>query len=170
MHGVKYALALCLVLAACGDDGGSSTTDASVIPDTSSPDAAGMATALVVTVNSTRTFDLAYYGVNTDGTLYAEVYGGASPGCPSEGSPTPDYTLILGTLPATSTSTSPANLFDFVGDLHDNAPAPLTASTVSLTGLVYTPDVALTFDANLVFPGGTAAGRVHATHCDSLDD
>ena len=140
--------------------------DAAVVADA----AVSTTTALTATVNATRVLDVAYYGVNSSGSLYIEAYRGAAPGCPDMNSPTPDYTLILGNVMVNgSSATSPASLFDFVGDLHDSAPAPLTASTVTLTAVTYVPDSFVALDANLTFTGGTLTGHLYGTHCASLD-
>lgn len=160
-----------VLFAACGDDGGGSTVDARIADTMGMIDAINMTTALTATINSTRELDRAYYGVNSDGTLRVEAYKGGDPGCPTMNSATPDYTLILGRVPAMSSASamSPSSLFDFTGDLHDLSPAPLTATTVSLTDVVYTPGSFVTFDANVTFPGGTLTGHLYATHCTSLD-
>lgn len=171
------ALAFLALLAACGDDGGSSApADA-----TSDTPPAGLATtctgacrttALTATFGATtRALDVAYFGINTAGSLYVEAYGGAAAGCPTMSSPTPDYTLILGDVPlptSTAEITSPANLLDFQGDLLPS-PAPVRASAVSLTPVAKN-ETELALDVDLTFPSGTIAGHLFATHCDSLDD
>lgn len=183
------SLAVLLLLAACGDDGSPAPVDAPVDGppvDMAPGDMAGNSlsttctgacatTDLTATFGSTtRQLDVAYFGVTTQGstqTLYVEAYGGAATGCPSMDSPTPDYTLIFGTVPmptSTATITSPANLIDFQGDLLAG-PAPLKATTVTLTPVAKNA-TELALEVQLVFPSGTLAGHLFATHCDSLDE
>ena len=130
-----------------------------------------MSTALTATIKSTRVLDVAYYGVNANGTLYVEAYKGATPGCPDMNTPAPSYTLILGSFPAmtAASATSTANLFDYIGDLHDSFPQPLAATSVILTNVVYVANSHVALDASLTFPGGTLTGYLYATHCTSLD-
>lgn len=166
---VRY-VPLLLLAVACGDDG-SSTTRMDAAVDGRNPDAPiSTTTALTATIKSTQVLDVAYYGVNANGTLYVEAYKGATPGCPDMNTPAPDYTLILGSFPTTSsTAMSTANLFDYVGDLHDNFPQPLTATSVMLSAITYVPNMFVALDADLTFPGGTLTGHLYATHCTSLD-
>lgn len=167
-------------LVACADHGASPPTDAAPA-DLGS---AGLSTtctgscattALTATFGATvRRLDVAYFGVTTTGatpSLYVEAYGGAAAGCPTMSSPTPDYTLILGTVPvpeSTQTITSPANLIDFQGDLLPS-PAPVAATTVALVPVAKNA-MELALDVNLTFAAGSLAGHLFATHCDSLDD
>lgn len=158
-------------LAACGDDGGSPVR----------PDAAqvmidapmvNMTTALTAMLNANRTLDNAGYGVNADdGTLHVEIHKGGFTGCPQMTSPTPDYTLILGRVPAmtAATATSPATFLDFVGDMTDNSPAPSNATVRTLTNVTYSAGAFLTFDVSLMFGEGTITGHLYAQHCTSLD-
>ena len=169
---VKFAPAL--LLAACGgDDGPSMMRVDAATADTAMPDAAiGTTTTLTAMINSTRTLTNAGYGINANGTLYIEAHGGGAAGCPDMNSPTPDYTLILGSIPAMSAATATSTtgvLFDFVGDLHDSAPAPLAPTAITLTDLTYVPDGFVALDANLTYPGGTLTGHLYATHCTSYD-
>lgn len=169
-----------LILVACGDDGSQQPLDGSAGSDAMTGLAttctgACATTSLTATFGqTTRRLDVAYFGMTTSNgmqALYVEAYGGAAAGCPSMNSPTPDYTLILGSVPmptSTAAITSPANLIDFQGDLLPS-PAPLKATTVTLTPVAKNA-AELALDVDLTFPSGTLAGHLFATHCDSLDD
>lgn len=129
-------------------------------------------TGLLAQLATDRTFDLAYYGVNTTGTLHVEVYKGMQPTCPTMSSPTPDYTLILGAVPvptSTAVSTSPGNILDYKGDLL-GGPLGKAATSVMLTPVAYQAGMFIALDAMLAFDNGSAMGHVYATHCPSLDD
>lgn len=163
---------LVLVLAVgCGDD-------AAVPPVDATPaDALDPSTALAATFGATtRVLDRAYYGITaSSGALHVEAYLGGDPGCPTQSSRTPDYTLIFGAIPeptSTTPTTSPANLIDFRGDLLAD-PAPARATHVSLVPTAWSmprdPAGTVAFDAELGFEGGAITGHFHATHCASLD-
>lgn len=181
------------VLAACGDEP-SAPLDAPVA-DAPPPDAGLPASctgacrtlALAATFGATtRAFEHAVYGVTAGPTpsLHVEAFRGGAAGCPTERSPTPDYTLVLGAVPVpTSTApvTSSANLLDFVGDLL-NGPLGAAATTVAITPVA--ADVCATcvgqpapshaagfvaLDLQLTFAAGTVTGHLFATHCDELD-
>ncbi len=182
------------VLAACGDDGGSGTpVDAAASLDAAVDAPAGgpctgacRTTSLTATFGAdVRTLDRAYYGITktaTDATLHVEAYKDGGAGCPTNTSPTPAYTMILGKVPITSGGTSPGNLLDFTGDLLDG---PLGAAATTVTLQTKTLDVCPTcvgmpapadadgfaaVDVSLTFAAGTIVGHVFATHCDSLDE
>ncbi len=168
---------LLLVLAACGG-----SNDPSVVGDAAAPDVATAdfatctgacaVTAVAVNIAAQRTLEVAYYGVNSDGSLHVEAYAGASPGCPEMTSPTPDYALILGAVPVpadATASTSAANLLDYKGDLL-GGPIGKAAATVALTPVSFAAALHLAFDLNLGFAPGTATGHLFATHCASLDE
>jgi len=178
---ISRRVVLLLALGACGDDA-TTSPDAAVAIDAAIDAAPGglpttctgacATTSLTAMISSTRTFDLAYYGVNATGTLHVEVYKGMQPGCPTMSSPTPDYTLILGAVPAptsTAMTTSPGNVLDYQGDLL-GGPLGKAASSVMLTPVAYQAGTFLALDATLAFDPGTATGHVYATHCASLDD
>ncbi len=183
-----------ILLASCGDDGGSSGPADAVIAVDGAPDAAsaGTCTGACRSTNLTATFgtdtrklDRAYYGISrttTGSTLHVEAYKGGGAGCPAMTSPTPDYTLILGKVPITAATTSPGNLLDFKGDLLDG-PLGAAATTVTLTafaadvcpacvGMPAPADVDgfAAFDTSLTFAAGTITGHLFAAHCDSLDE
>lgn len=177
---IRLRVVLLLALGACGDDA-TSSPDAAVAIDAAIDGAAGLATtcsgacaatSLTAMIAATRTFDLAYYGVNMAGTLHVEVYKGMQPGCPTMSSPTPDYTLILGAVPApvsTAVVSSPGNVLDYKGDLL-GGPLGKAASSVMLTPVAYKAGMFVALDATLAFNPGAATGHVYATHCASLDE
>ena len=121
-----------------------------------------------------ETFDVAYFGLEGDGTVHLEVYGDAAPGCPASDSPTPARTLVIGSF-AAPTDTTPTSLsvslLDFEGTLTEepilrssSATATPRAARVEATSMGF-----VRFDLEASFEGGTLDGAVYATHCDSLD-
>ncbi len=188
------ALALLVFLSACDDDGGSSVpVDAPDRPLDAAPDApaasctgACKTTALTAKFGAdTRVLDRAYYGITksaTSSTLHVEAYKGAPAGCPTASSPSPNYTLILGTVGIAQPGTERANVLDFVGDLLDGPlGAPTTAVMLTTVAIDVCPtcvgmpapadaDGFVALDASLTFAAGTITGHLYATHCDSLDE
>lgn len=131
-----------------------------------------MTTALVATMAATRTLDRAFYGVNADdGTLHVEIQKGGSTGCPEMTSPTPEYTAIIGRVPAmtAATGTSGGNFLDYQGDMLPSMMLGQAASSVALTNIVYTVGASVGLDVTMTFPAGTVTGHLYAIHCDSLD-
>jgi hypothetical protein len=164
---------LAIVLAACG-------SPAPASPDAPAFSEAGLeagpapctgacqVTALTATFAATRVLDRAHFGVTaSNGTLHVEAHRGGGTGCPSDGSPTPDYTLVLGRVTATAPGSSPGNILDFVGDLL-GGPLGAAATTVAITPVASDPDF-VALDIELTFEAGTIAGHLYATHCTSLD-
>ena len=155
-----------VLLVGCDSTEVAGTTADAAVYDTLPPcEGACKTTALTATFMATRTLDVAYFGTNTDFTLYVEAYGGAAAGCPTMSSPTPEYTLILGKIDAQGTS--PASFIDFKGDMLPSV-QPVSATAVTLTPVAANTDFAA-FDVMLTFPSGTISGHFYATHCDSLD-
>lgn len=176
------------LLVACGDDGGAPPVDARATDDSPTDGGGGgfttctggcRTTTLTATFGAdTRTLERAVYGITTAGatqTLHVEAYRGGDPGCPTQSSATPDYTMILGQVPIPTSSdptTSPGNLLDFAGDLLDG---PLGAAA---TGVIVSPVAAdpsaippfVALDVQLTFAAGTITGHLFATHCASLDE
>jgi hypothetical protein len=157
-------------------------------PENNPPDAAvdapiviDMTTSLTARFGSVeRTLDRAYFGVTrsaSGATLHVEAYRGGGTGCPTQSSPTTDYTLVLATVPMPSGMmpvTSPGNLLDFKGDLLGGE---LGAMATAVTITPKATDVCaacngtfLSADVSLTFAGGTIIGHLYATHCDSLDE
>lgn len=120
-------------------------------------------------------FDVAYFGLNTDGTLHVEVYGGAAEGCPEMDSPSPDRTLILGVLPEPTDRndvTLTASLLDFEGTLTDAPFLSTPTARVRPASALLTP-LAMAFirvDFDASFEGGEVDGAIYATYCSSLDE
>ncbi|MGN6109814.1 MAG: hypothetical protein ACTHU0_32200 [Kofleriaceae bacterium] len=208
MLGQRFAGLFLIAAAACGDSSTGSPDAARDAPavdavevDAPPVDAPGDApgfpatcegacrmTRLTAKFGSTmRQLDRAYYGVTGSGanaTLHVEAYRGGAAGCPTESSPTPDYTMILGTVPVpTSTDelSSPGNLLDFSGDLLGGS-IGASATAVKLTPVAANvctdcpgmpapsdPDGMVALDVRLTFANGTITGHLYATHCDSLD-
>jgi hypothetical protein len=131
-----------------------------------------MSTTLTATMMATRTLDRAFYGVNADdGTLHVEINKGGDTGCPQMNSPTPEYTVIIGRVPAASaqTGTSPGTFLDYQGDMLPGGVLGAPATAVSLTAISYAVGASVALDVNLTFAAGTVVGHVFATHCASLD-
>jgi hypothetical protein len=169
-------LAFAILLAACGGGTTATQSDAPAAqPDAGlSQSCAGscQTTALTATFQSTRTLDVAYFGITaSDNTLHIEAYKGAAAGCPTMNSPTPRYTLVLGRVPrptSAATSTSPGNILDYQGDLL-GGPLGAAATSVTLTPVAASGDMFVAFDVTLTFASGTVSGHLYATHCASLD-
>ncbi len=168
--------ALSVALLACSDPA-STPPDAAV--DAAPP--IDMSTSLIAKFGSVqRTLDRAYFGVTrsaSGATLHLEAYRGGGSGCPTQSSPTTDYTLVLGTVPMPSGMmpvTSPGNLLDFEGDLlNGQLGAAATAVTITPIATDVCATCAGTFlsaDTSITFAGGTIIGHLYATHCDSLDE
>jgi hypothetical protein len=87
-------------------------------------------------------------------------------------SPTPRYTLILGSVPVPSgagTLTSPGSFLDYDGDmLGGSLGAP--ATQVMLDSAGYGAGSFIALDVMLTFAAGTVSGHLYATHCVSLDE
>jgi hypothetical protein len=168
-----------LTLAACGSstasvDASGDGTTADVVSGDPLASCTGQCknTALTAAFKSTRTLDSAYFGVTSqDGSLHIEAYRRAGSGCPTMSSPTADYTLVISSMAApTSTAplTSPVNILDFKGDLLNNA-LGLAATMETLTPVAYSAGNFVAVDVNAVFSQGTVSGHLYATHCASLD-
>ena len=113
--------------------------------------------------------------------LHVEAHRGGADGCPTESSATASQTLIIARVPLeiggtfTRADGIGVSVLDFEGTLIDDGTvaAALTAE-VHLDSCdacpAPSPDsaVSLTIEAQLE-GGGTVEGRVHATHCDSMD-
>jgi len=183
MHVVRLVV-LPLAFVACSDPASAppdAIVDASIDAASSTCEGACKTTSLVATFGSAqRTLDRAYFGITRSAagaTLHVEAYRGGGTGCPTQTSPTTDYTLVLGTVPMPSgltPVTSPGNVLDFVGDLL-NGPLGAAATAVTITPVA--TDVCVTctgtflaVDASITFAAGTITGHLYATHCDSLDE
>ena len=168
--------AILILLTACGGNDAKPAVDATPLDavggDFATCTGACMTTAVIVNIAAQRTLDVAYYGVNQNGSLHLEAYAGAAAGCPTMSSPTPDYALILGAVPVptdATASTSSANLLDYKGDLL-GGPIGKAATTVALMPTSFAAATHVALDLDLGFNPGTATGHLFATHCASLDD
>jgi len=173
-----------VLLAACGGGGDSPSPDAPSVAD-ASPDAATFATCtgacrtttLTAAFTTSRGLDRAYYGVTmTPLSLHVEAYKNAPTGCPTQTSPSPDYTLILGRVPVpadATPSTSPGNILDLKGDLLGGGAIGAQATMVTITPVaadrVMAADGFVALDVMMTFPAGTVMGHLFATHCASMD-
>ena len=174
-----------VVLAACGGGDSKPAIDAPVAIDAAvDAPAAGFTTCLGACKTTglgamfaaNRTLDRALYGVTMSPlSLHVEAYKNAPAGCPTQTSPSPDYTLVLGRVPIptdTTASTSPGNILDFKGDLLGGPlGAPATAVTITPVAAdrVMDPSGFVALDIALTFANGSGMGHLYATHCASLD-
>ena len=182
----RISIVALVLAAACGGGGSNPAVDAAV-GDGAAADAADgfttctgacRTTALTAAFVVNRPLDRAVYGVTmTPPSLHVEAYAGAAPGCPTQSSPSPDYTFILGRVPvpmstAPSTPPGPGNILDFTGDLL-GGPLGAAATTVAITPVAAAdPTGAAGFvalDVTATFANGTVTGHVFADHCASLD-
>lgn len=153
-------------------------------------------TALNAKFNGTEApLTKAFYGLSAATTtdsgapeLYLELFEADFEGCPVQDSPTPKRTIILtgiklpveqGTL--TQDDGVKGKLLDYDGVLlGDGLFADPTSATVDLMSAQLCLECLgmpapsheegfVSFDLNLQFEGGTIAGHVYATHCDSMD-
>lgn len=131
-----------------------------------------MTNTLTATMQATRMLDRAFYGVNADdGTLHVEINKGGDTGCPQMNSPTPEYTVIIGRVPAMSaaSATSPGNFLDYQGDMLPGGVLGAPATAVILSAISYSAGVSIALDVSMTFEAGSVTGHVFATHCASLD-
>jgi hypothetical protein len=163
---MRRLMSLVLLVGCESTEVGGTTVDAAIYDTLPPCEGTCKTTSLTATFMATRTLDVAYFGNNSDFTLYVEAYKGAAAGCPTMNSPSPEYTLILGQIGAQGTS--PASFIDFKGDMLPSV-QPVTATSVTLTPVAADTDFAA-FDVMLTFAAGTVSGHFYATHCDSLDN
>ena len=161
---------------ACGDDDGVATPDASVDADTFATCEGECAqTALSAEFGAvTETFDLAFFGVEPDGSLRVEIYGGAADECPTMDSPSPERTIVIPALLSPVDETPQdvtATLLDFASTLTDAPLTPASSATATPRAARLEPleSAFVRFDFEASFEGGTIEGPVYATHCGSLD-
>jgi hypothetical protein len=111
--------------------------------------------------------------------LHTESHLGGAAACPSQTSPTPDYTLIVtgiarGGAPARQLSKADgvtSAFFDFKGDL--GLPPLTKATSIDVTVIAEdsaTPPKWVAFDVDAVFSEGTVKGHLYAEFCQSLSE
>lgn len=174
------------------DAGGGSTEDGAALQD-GGTDASGdvdvaavtcegacKKTSLVATFGTvTRPLDRAQFGLmRTDaGTaLYVEAHAGGKPECPSKASPSPDYTLVLSTVPRSSPNADASEgitgaFFDFKADF--GLPPLVRAKKVAIHALTTDPAPSpkwTAFDVTVAFDEGSVTGHLYAEYCDSLSE
>jgi hypothetical protein len=167
-------------------------SDAGSVVDASKADAlvtdaqdaqdAALATCMGTTVKlqingKTVAFERAQFGMLASGGKHIEMHLGGKAACPSQNSPTPDYTLILTEINATQAGDQMvrAAFFDFKGDVLRGAPfvafrallsATFSGSGASETGCVNVKNVSVQPDAGVA----TVSGGSSLERCISLDD
>lgn len=168
------------------DDGGSTSeaaSDAGVDAPSGTCEGACKTTSLVADFGGKmRTLTRAQFGTQPgDGgtELHTESHLGGSAACPSQSSPSPDYTLIVSAIPRGSAGKKLSDknkvtsaFFDFKGDLGLAAPSGITeAISVNITVASEdpaTPPAWVAVDVSASFREGTVKGHLYAEYCDSL--
>jgi hypothetical protein len=111
--------------------------------------------------------------------LHTESHLGGSAACPSQQSPSPDYTLIVTSVPRGAAGRKLSDrdgitsaFFDFKSDLGLAAPSGITkALSVSVTVVgedSATPPAWVALDVVAAFTEGEVRGHLYAEYCDSL--
>lgn len=108
--------------------------------------------------------------------FHVESHLGGAPECPTQTSPSPDYTLVVTQVPRgrtgklTEKDGPKGAFFDFKGDL---ALPPLTRATKMEVTIVAedtaTPPAWVAMDVVATFAEGTVTGHLYASHCTTLD-
>lgn len=127
----------------------------------------------------TRTLARAQSGTQPgDGGVdfHVETHLGGDPACPTETSPSPEYTFVVTQVPRgrtgklTEKDGPKSAFFDFKGDL---ALPPITRATkVEVTIVAQdtaSPPAWVAMDVSATFAEGTVVGHLYASHCASLD-
>ena len=111
--------------------------------------------------------------------LHTESHLGGSAACPSQQSPSPDYTLLVTPVPRGAAGKKLSDrdgvtsaFFDFKGDLGLAAPSGITkALSVNVTVVgedPATPPAWVALDVIAAFTEGEVRGHLYAEYCDSL--
>lgn len=110
--------------------------------------------------------------------LHTESHLGGLPACPSPQSPTPDYTLIVSSVPRGKAGQKVSErdgvtsvFFAFKNDL--GLPPLTRAITVNVTVVgedPATPPKWVALDVDAAFREGTVSGHLYAEYCASLND
>ena len=154
-----------------GTDGSSSSTCEGACKTTSLVgDFGGKVRTLVRAQHGTQAGD-------AGSEFHVEAHLGGAPECPTESSPSPEYTVIVTSIPRGRTGKLPeadgikGAFFDFKGDL---ALPPIAKSTKAEVTIVAvdsaTPPAWVAMDVSVTFPEGTVKGHLYAAHCTSLDE
>jgi hypothetical protein len=168
-------------------DGGGTTdapADASADGPSGTCEGTCKTTALVADFGGKkRTLVRAQFGTqqgDAGAELHTETHLGGAAGCPSQSSPSPDYTLIVSSVPrgaGAGAKLSDRNgitsaFFDFKGDLGLAAPSGITkALSVNVTVVgedPATPPAWVALDVIAAFTEGEVRGHLYADYCDSL--
>ncbi len=160
--------------AEAGTEGGSGTCEG-----------ACKTTSLVVDIGGKkRTLVRAQFGTQSGDAgaeLHTESHLGGLAACPSQSSPSPDYTLIVTSVPRGATGKKLSDrdgitsaFFDFKGDLGLAAPSGITKAlgvTVTVVGEdSATPPAWVALDVIAAFTEGDVKGHLYAEYCDSLSE
>ncbi|MBW2732027.1 MAG: hypothetical protein JRH20_06505 [Deltaproteobacteria bacterium] len=135
--------------------------------------------------------EVAFYGMDRDELgnpgLYLEAYHGASDGCPTETSLSPDQTLFLSGLPLPTQGGSithedglVVSLVDFQGDLLSGLVTKALSAEITFKAALTCPSCVggtspshpegfVALELTATFAEGTISGHLYARHCDSLD-
>jgi len=172
-----------------GADGGEPAREAAT--DTGAPSPPGTCegacktTSLVADFGGKkRTLVRAQFGTQPgDGgvDLHTESHLGGEAACPTQSSPSPDYTLLVTPIPRGAAGRKlsdrdrvTSNFFDFKGDLGLAAASGITkAITVNLTVIAEdpsTPPKWVAIDVSAAFREGEITGHLYAEFCDSLSE
>jgi hypothetical protein len=125
----------------------------------------------------TDTFARAQFGFNANGTLQVEAHKGGDAACPTQSSPTPDFTAVFANVPFPTSATPVTSgvalsLLDFKGDLTDKP--VLKAKSVTLTPVAALGEprasAFVAFKVEAPLDDGKIEGHVYATHCASMDE
>lgn len=177
---------------AAGQDGNTPSSDAGSGEDTSAPktdapasstcEGACKVTSLEVDIGGKkRTLVRAQFGTQQgDGgtELHTESHLGGQPACPQMNSPSPEYTLIVTSVPRGAAGRKLSDrdgvistFFDFKGDL--GLPPFTKAVSVNLTVVgedTATPPKWVALDVSAMFREGEVKGHLYAEYCDSLTE
>jgi len=174
--------------AAPGDDAG--PTDSATASDTatgtdgsssSTCEGACKTTSLVADFGGkTRTLVRAQHGTqagDAGSEFHVEGHLGGAPECPTQNSPSPEYTVIVTSIPRgrvgklTEADGIKGAFFDFKGDLGLPPIAKSTKAEVTIVAVdSATPPAWVAMDVSVTFPEGTVKGHLYAAHCTSLDE
>lgn len=173
---------------ALGEDGGAlavadATTEAKTDAPVSACEGACKTTSLVTDFGGRkRTLNRAQFGTekgDAGAQLHTEAHLGGSPACPSPQSPTPDYTLIVSSIPRGTAGGKLSErdgvtsaFFDFKNDLGLASPSGITkAISVSITITAQdtaNPPAWIAMDVSAMFREGEVKGHIYAEYCQSL--